>query len=247
MCDTLISGDRMKKFLIRLIVFLLILLLGLAGFLGVRGYSGYKEITSQTPVETVVEQVQSSPTFVPYEDLPSDLIRATVSIEDRRFYEHGGIDYIGLARGTLSQVIPQLAQSGGSTITQQVAKNLYGMFEQTLDRKLVEMFIAKELESKYTKNQILALYVNIINYGDYHFGIYEASTGYFGVEPQYLTLAQASLLAGLPQSPGNYQLSDHFQQAKARQHQVLEAMAECSYINESDIETIYAQDVYATY
>ena len=66
MCDTLISGDRMKKFLIRLIVFLLILLLGLAGFLGVRGYSGYREITSQTPVETVVEQVQSSPTFVPY-------------------------------------------------------------------------------------------------------------------------------------------------------------------------------------
>ena len=71
----------MKKFLIRLIVFLLILLLGLAGFLGVRGYSGYREITSQAPVVTVVEQVQSSPTFVPYEDLHSDLIRATVSIE----------------------------------------------------------------------------------------------------------------------------------------------------------------------
>lgn len=228
-------------------MFLLIILLGLGGFLGVKGYAEYKDLTSQTSVETVVEQIQSSPTFVPYESLPSNLIRATISIEDRRFYEHGGIDYIGLARGTLSQVIPQLAQSGGSTITQQVAKNLYGMFEQTLERKIVEMFIAKELESKYTKNEILALYVNIINYGDNHFGIYEASTGYFGVEPEYLTLAQASLLAGLPQSPSNYQLSDHFQQAKVRQHQVLEAMAECSYINESDIEAIYTQDVYATY
>lgn len=228
-------------------MFLLIILLGLGGFLGVKGYAEYKDLTSQTSVETVVEQIQSSPTFVPYESLPSNLIRATISIEDRRFYEHGGIDYIGLARGTLSQVIPQLAQSGGSTITQQVAKNLYGMFEQTLERKIVEMFIAKELESKYTKNEILALYVNIINYGDNHFGIYEASTGYFGVEPEYLTLAQASLLAGLPQSPNNYQLSDHFQQAKVRQHQVLEAMAECSYINESDIEAIYTQDVYATY
>lgn len=237
----------MKKFLIRLIVFLLIILLGLGGFLGVKGYAEYKDLTSQTSVETVVEQIQSSPTFVPYESLPSNLIRATISIEDRRFYEHGGIDYIGLARGTLSQVIPQLAQSGGSTITQQVAKNLYGMFEQTLERKIVEMFIAKELESKYTKNEILALYVNIINYGDNHFGIYAASTGYFGVEPEYLTLAQASLLAGLPQSPSNYQLSDHFQQAKVRQHQVLEAMAECSYINENDIEAIYTQDVYATY
>lgn len=228
-------------------MFLLIILLGLGGFLGVKGYAEYKDLTSQTSVETVVEQIQSSPTFVPYESLPSNLIRATISIEDRRFYEHGGIDYIGLARGTLSQVIPQLAQSGGSTITQQVAKNLYGMFEQTLERKIVEMFISKELESKYTKNEILALYVNIINYGDNHFGIYEASTGYFGVEPEYLTLAQASLLAGLPQSPSNYQLSDHFQQAKVRQHQVLEAMAECSYINESDIEAIYTQDVYATY
>lgn len=228
-------------------MFLLIILLGLGGFLGVKGYAEYKDLTSQTSVETVVEQIQSSPTFVPYESLPSNLIRATISIEDRRFYEHGGIDYIGLARGTLSQVIPQLAQSGGSTITQQVAKNLYGMFEQTLERKIVEMFIAKELESKYTKNEILALYVNIINYGDNYFGIYEASTGYFGVEPEYLTLAQASLLAGLPQSPSNYQLSDHFQQAKVRQHQVLEAMAECSYINESDIEAIYTQDVYATY
>lgn len=237
----------MKKFLMRLIVLLLIILLGLGGFLGVRGYMSYQEITTQTSLETAVEKVQASPTFVPYEELPSNLIRATVSIEDRRFYEHGGIDYIGLARGALSQVIPQLTQSGGSTITQQVAKNLYGMFEQTLDRKVVEMLIAKELESKYTKNQILALYVNIINYGDYHFGIYEASTGYFGVEPQYLTLAQASLLAGLPQSPSNYQLSNHFQQAKARQHLVLEAMAECSYINEGDIDAIYAQDVYATY
>ena len=221
--------------------------MGLGGYLGVRGYIDYQELTSQTPVESLVSEIETRSTYIAYEDLPTYLVRATVSIEDRRFYDHGGIDYIGLARGALSQVIPQLTQSGGSTITQQVAKNLYGMFEQTLDRKVVELFIAKELESKYTKNEILALYVNIINYGDNHFGIYEASTGYFGVEPEYLTLAQCSLLAGLPQSPSNYQLSNHFEQAKARQHQVLEAMAESSYISENDIETIYAQDVYATY
>lgn len=237
----------MKKFLFRLLMLLLVILIGLCAYLGFRGYMGYRDVTSSKPLETLVSQVQSEPDFVPYDELPSYLIRATVSIEDKRFYEHDGVDVIGLSRAVLSLMIPQIADSGGSTITQQVAKNLYGMFESTLDRKLVEFFIAKELEENYSKNDILALYVNIINYGDNHFGIYEASTGYFGIEPQYLNLAQCTLLAGLPQSPSNYQLSNNYTSAKARQRKVLQAMAALDYISEDQIEAIYNVDVYSIY
>lgn len=235
----------MKKILLRLVLFLMIIVIAISGYLGFRGYNGYKELTDQTSIETLVAQVESDPEFVAYEDLPSYLVRATVSIEDRRFFEHDGVDIIGLGRAVLSQFIPSLIQkSGGSTITQQVAKNLYGLFESNLDRKLVEFFLAKELEDKYSKNEIFALYVNIINYGDGYIGIYEASTGYFGVEPSSLTIAQCTILAGLPQSPSNYQLSDHYENAKNRQRQVLNAMIESSYITEDEADTIYATDIY---
>lgn len=234
----------MRKFLLKTFMLLLIILLGLGAFLGFRGYTEYEELTKEKPLETLVQEVESKLEFVPYEMLSSNLVDATISIEDRRFYKHDGVDIIGLGRAILSQFISELQTSGGSTITQQVAKNLYGMFESSIDRKLVEYFLAKELESKYSKNEILALYVNIINYGDGYTGIYEASNGYFQKMPYDLDLAQASLLAGLPQSPANYQLSNHFEDAKARQLQVLKAMSEEGHLDKSRIDVIYNQNVY---
>lgn len=93
------------------------------------------------------------------------------------------------------------------------------------------------------KNEILALYVNVINYGNNYTGIYEASMGYFDTDPEDLTIAQASLLAGIPQSPNNYELVYHFAQAKQKQYAVLKAMADCGYISESDIATYYNASV----
>lgn len=234
----------MKKFIISILVILLCAVIGFVGFFGFMAYKDYQEVTSVNSIDSLVYEIESSSTFVNYDDLPADLIRATTSIEDRRFYEHSGVDVIGLTRGILSQFIPSLLKSGGSTITQQVAKNLYSMFDSNVQWKFTEYFLAKELESKYSKNEILTIYVNIINYGDNHMGIYEASIGYFGVYPSDLTTAQCSLLAGIPQSPSNYQLSDHYDKAKTRQYQVLEAMEECGYISEYEIDTIYNTSVY---
>lgn len=193
----------------------------------------------QNPIDDLVAEVESRSTFVDYEDIAPELMRATISIEDRRFYEHDGIDLIGLGRALISQVYDGFLKSGGSTITQQVAKNLYEEFDSSLEWKPTEIFLANYLDHHYSKNEILAIYVNIINYGNNYTGIYEASVGYFDVFPMDLNMAQASLLAGVPQSPSNYDLVNHFDNAKQKQLAVLNAMAECGYINESEIETIY--------
>lgn len=233
----------MKKFVKFIFKLLLILVIAFVGIFFGKGYWGYLELTSSKSVDQAVSEVTSSPYFVGYDDISPELIRATVAIEDRRFYDHSGVDYIGLVRAAVSQFDNDLLKSGGSTITQQLAKNLYGMFDGSWNRKSTEFFIARYLEKHYSKNEILALYVNVINYGNNYTGIYEASMGYFDTEPENLTIAQASLLAGIPQSPNNYELVYHFAQAKQKQYAVLKAMADCGYISESDIATYYNASV----
>ena len=233
----------MKKFVKFIFKLLLILIIAFVGIFFGKGYWGYLELTQQESVDQVVRNVMSSPNYVSYEDISPELIRATIAIEDRRFYDHGGVDYIGLVRAAVSQFDDDLLKSGGSTITQQLAKNLYEMFDSTWDRKSTEFFVAKYLEKHYSKNEIITLYVNVINYGNNYTGIYEASYGYFDTDPEDLTIAQASLLAGIPQSPNNYELVYHFAQAKQKQYAVLKAMAECGYISESDINAYYNASV----
>lgn len=212
---------RLVKMLFAILFFLIVVAIG---FVFAKGYIEYKEIISELSVEQACLQIESKDTFVSYEYLPKTLLEATVAIEDQRFYEHKGLDYLATARAVVSQLVPGMPKSGGSTISSQTVKNLYGLFESSLDRKIVELFLTRDLESIRTKDQILDLYVNIINYGDGHIGIYEASMGYFGILPIYLNDDQCTLLAGIPQSPSNYQLSDHEHNARIRQQQVLKAM-----------------------
>ena len=164
----------MKKFVKFIFKLLLILIIAFIGIFFGKGYWGYLELTQSQSVDDVVSEVTSRSTFVGYDDLSPELVRATVAIEDRRFYVHGGVDYIGLMRALVSQFDDDLLKSGGSTITQQLAKNLYGMFDGTWDRKSTELFVARYLEKHYSKNEIIALYVNVINYGNNYTGIYEA-------------------------------------------------------------------------
>lgn len=229
----------MKKICKFVFTLLILLVVGFTGLFFGKGYMGYLELQKTKTVDQAVQDIQSMDTYVDYDHLPTDLLRATVAIEDRRFYDHGGVDYIGLVRAVVSQFDSNLLKSGGSTITQQLAKNMYGMFDSSWDRKSTEFFIAKYLEKHYSKNEILTLYVNVINYGNDYTGIYEASVGYFGLVPNDLNIAQCTLLAGIPQSPNNYELVYHFQNAKEKQYAVLQAMEECGYISKSDISDIY--------
>ena len=207
-----------------------------------RGYLFYTKLIENESIEEKVSEIENSNTFVPYEYLPKTLVNATVSIEDHRFFEHKGIDYIGLARAFTSWFVPGMVESGGSTITQQVAKNMYTMFDSSLDRKAVEFFVANALEQKYSKEEIFSIYVNIINYGDNHMGISEAASGYFQKSVWELNENECTLLAGIPQSPANYQLSTHYEEAKQRQLLVLQSMVENKYLMDEEVNQILQKD-----
>ena len=236
----------MKKILHIFLVVVAVLSIGIAS-LAFYGYIQFQRFSAQTgSLTTLVEQVESSDAYVDYHDLPNTLVRATVSIEDHRFFEHDGVDTIGLIRALLSQINENLVKSGGSTITQQLAKNLYGQYDSNLSWKMAEFFFARELESHYSKSEIFALYVSVINYGNGYTGIKQASEGYFGKEPADLSDAQCTILAGIPQVPSKYALisTENVEAAKKRQKLVLAAMVEYKYLNQTQADEIYADSIW---
>ncbi len=234
----------MRKIIRRTILTICTIAILLVGSLALYGHHQYKKISQQADITYLVSLVQEQENFVPYDELSPNLVNATVAIEDKRYFNHSGVDYIGLIRALMSQFNSNFLRSGGSTITQQTAKNLYQQFNASFfDWKTAEFYFALELERHYTKEEIFAIYVNIINYGDNNTGIYEAAMDEFGVTPSELTLAQASILAGIPQSPSNYQLSTNYSAAKQRQKLVLSAMAEQGYISEQEADQAYTIDV----
>jgi monofunctional glycosyltransferase len=200
------------------------ILIGL--IIGLLGYFKYKEAITEMPIREKVASSREDATFVPLEEITPDFTDAIVAIEDHRFYEHGAFDFISLVRATFVNLKAKEVTQGGSTLTQQVAKNLYFNNDQRFIRKVAELFVAIDLERIYNKEDILELYVNIIYYGDGNYGIKEASENYFGKTPAELSYDEATLLAGLPQAPSDYALSSNYDRAKQRQSEVIEALTE---------------------
>lgn len=229
----------MKKLRNMVKLFIIVLLMIVIGYFIV-GYLNYVRATDEVSIEEKVSIIRAQDTYVSIDEISPYLLQATTSIEDRRFYEHHGIDLRSMARALLNNIFAKSIVGGGSTITQQLAKNMYYTYQASYVRKVSEILTALDLEKMFTKQEILELYVNIINYGDNYFGIYEASMGYFGKEPSDLTLAEASLLAGIPQSPSNLQLSNHLEEAQSRQNQVLDAMVRDGWITEEEKESALA-------
>lgn len=161
------------------------------------------------------------------------LVNATISIEDKNFYKHIGFDYLRILKALLINIKNNKTVQGASTITQQYAKNLYLEFDKTLERKLDEAWITIKLESTFTKDEILEGYLNTINYGGV-FGIENASYYYFNKSSKDLTLAEASILAGIPKSPSNYSPIKNLENAKKRQKLILESMVKNKYITEEE-------------
>lgn len=233
----------MKKLLKTVLILLLLAALAFAGWFAWTGFHRADAFEAQESLEQKVSQVMSSPEYVPYDQVPQYLYQATIAVEDARYYEHGGLDYKAIVRAMISQVVPWMPKSGGSTIAQQTVKNLYHQYDSNPEWKAAEMVLAVRLEKICSKEEILSLYVNIINYGDNHHGIREASLGYFGIEPSQLSETQATLLAGIPQSPAYYQFSDHFAQAREKQKVVLQAMVRNKMITQEQADAIFEQPV----
>ena len=170
------------------------------------------------------------------------LINATISIEDKNYYHHIGFDYLRIAKSLYINLKKNNKSQGASTITQQLAKNLYLSFDKKWSRKIKEAWLTIELESQYTKDDILEAYLNTINYGGI-FGINNASKYYFNKEAKDLTLAEASILAGIPKSPTNYSPINNYEAAKKRQLIILNSMVNNGYITFEEKEEAYNEEL----
>jgi len=168
---------------------------------------------------------------LPLKEMPNYVPKAFVAIEDRRFYEHYGVDPFGIGRAFVANALHRTVAQGGSTITQQLAKNLFLTQERTITRKLQEVLLALWLERRFSKTQILEMYLNRVYFGSGAYGIEQASQRYFGKSARHITLAEAALLAGLVKSPSRLAPTRNFSGAEKRAKVVLGAMAELGFIN----------------
>jgi penicillin-binding protein 1A len=168
---------------------------------------------------------------IPLKEMPNYVPRAFVAIEDRRFYEHYGVDPFGVARAAIANILHRGVAQGGSTISQQLAKNLFLTQERTITRKLQEALLALWLERKFSKAQILEMYLNRVYFGSGAYGIEQASQRYFGKSAKHITLAEAALLAGLVKSPSRLAPTRNFNGAEKRAQVVLAAMADLKFIS----------------
>lgn len=178
---------------------------------------------------------------VPLSAVSTYLVEATVAIEDQRFYDHPGFDLKGMARAAVVNLESGSKKQGASTLTQQLARNLYLSHERTWKRKLKEAVYTMQLEMNYSKDQILEMYLNQIYYGHGAYGIEAASQLYFGKPARELSLAESALLAGIPKGPTYYSPFNNMKKAKDRQKLVLSMLAENGYITREQAENAYAE------
>ena len=189
----------------------------------------------------LVMRGEMSGTDVPIKELPPYLPRAFIAIEDRRFYSHIGVDPVGLARAVVANVLRRGVSKGGSTITQQLAKNLFLTQNRTLWRKMQELVLALWLEHKFSKAEILELYLNRVYFGSGAYGVEAAAQRYFGKSARQVKVAEAAMLAGLVKSPSRLAPSRNPNGAERRAQAVLTAMAELGFVTETMAKTALAQ------
>ena len=180
--------------------------------------------------------------WITYNNIDEDIINATLAIEDRHFFDHQGFDYLRIAKAFYTNITTGTTSQGASTITQQYAKNLYLDFEKTWERKINEAWLTIRLETHYNKEQILEGYLNTINYGGI-FGVENASKYYFDKSAQDLTLAEASILAGIPNRPSDFSPFVNLEASKKRQMVVLNSMQRDEYITKQQVNDAYNEQL----
>lgn len=228
----------MKFFKKLLLVFILIIFI-IASIIFINGYKLYKSAISEINISDKIAEIKSIDTYVSINDVPDYYINAIIAVEDHRFKEHGAIDIVSIGRAIVSNIKARNFNEGGSTITQQVAKNLYFISEDdVISRKIAEIFVAIDLEKNYSKEDILEIYINTIYFGEGYYGIREASNGYYKKEPKDMNLYEATLLAGVPNAPSIYAPTINPDLAKSRQGKVIRSMVEYGYLSQEESDKI---------
>ena len=193
----------------------------------------WQRISRVAALKSAVEEARNKKNTVALRDIPLTMQQAIIAVEDNRFYRHAGFDVEGIIRAALVNMQSGELIEGGSTITQQLVKNLFLTQERTMGRKIEELVLAVDMELRYSKEEILELYLNNIYFGANSYGIGQAAATYFGKKPDKLTLAECALLAGLPNAPSLYSPYENFKAAKERQAVVLQTMVRHGYIGPS--------------
>lgn len=222
----------MKKIILRLIIIALLCLIAVAiVFLGA-GYSMYSKAIKAESMDDKIADIRSNVNYTKIDDVSKMYKNAVVAVEDHRFYSHCGIDVWAIMRAMARNVKYKELLEGGSTITQQLAKNTYFTQSKELTRKVAEGFMAISYEKKLEKDEILELYINTSYFGNGYYDIKEASLGYFGKLPNEINDYEATMLAGVPNAPSVYAPTVNFKLASERQTQVLNKMVEYGYITD---------------
>lgn len=228
----------MKK-IIRNTILIILGIIILAGVvIGGIGYNIYKEALEETPLNEKVAEIRTDKNYAKIEELPQIYLDAVIAVEDKRFYTHKGIDPISLGRAIVNDIKAMSFVEGGSTITQQLAKNIYFTQKKEIVRKAAEAFMAVEIEQNYEKDEILELYLNTSYFGDGCYTVKEATNHYFDKEPSEMTDYEATLLAGVPNAPSVYAPTKNLELAHRRQKQVLNKMVENGSLTEQESENI---------
>ena len=242
-----------RSFWMFFILFILIVAGAGCGFLGAT-MSSLPDVSNVKPAASsqiydadgeLITTVHSTENRLPVKlaDMPKNLQNAFIATEDNRFYSHHGIDPIGIMRALWVNLAHDGVAEGGSTITQQLARNAFLTQDRTFKRKVMEALLALRIEQKYTKQEILEMYMNQIYFGQGAYGVQTASHVYFGKDVQDLSLAQMAVLAGLPQSPNYYSPFSNLQAAKDRQAVVLGQMVKYDYLSPAQAEEAKQADL----
>lgn len=221
------------KAALRILAILLVIAVLIAAYFSYKGYRMYQDAVREAPVSELGRTIRDNGHYVRYRELPDIYIDAVISAEDKRFFTHPGIDPIAIGRAVWKDIISLSFVEGGSTITQQIAKNQLFTQEKKVERKFAEIFAALALEREYSKEQLFEIYVNTIYFGSGYYGIYEAAQGYYGKNPSELTDYEAIMLAGIPNAPSNYSPDASMELARKRMSLVLEKMVDCRKITEA--------------
>ncbi len=232
----------MFKIIKKIIILILLVAIFAGALLIYKGHAIYKEALEEISVKDKVAELQADEDYVKIEDMPEFYLDAVIAVEDRRFYKHGAIDPIALARAILVNIKSFELKEGGSTITQQLAKNIYFTQEKSALRKVAEMFMAHEIEKNCDKDTILELYLNTSYFGEGYDGIGEATQGYLNKKPINMTRNEASMLAGIQNAPSAYNPVKHLDLAKQRQNQVLNKMIKYEFITENEKQEILKEE-----
>ncbi len=227
------------KWVKRILIILLLALIIITAITLLNGYHLYQSVLSETSLTDKINKIKEDEDYVSLSDVPDYYKNAIIAVEDHRYYDHGAIDIIAIGRAIISNIQAGSFNEGGSTISQQVAKNLYFITEDdVVSRKIAEIFMAFDLENHYSKDDILEFYMNTIYFGEGYYGIKEAAAGYYDKEPKDLTLYEATMLAGVPNAPSVYAPTVNPDLAKSRQGKVIRSMVEYGYLSQEEADKI---------